>query len=467
VFAVKIFWSYLFQRMARTVSLPASNWGRSGAPAFPIITTDQGTSGGDSRATIHSLYGVRALAAAFIGIMHTLNFYANRGGSTLIEVREFFVSGGLGFVTPFFILSGLVLAKTHQAKFANTISPQAWYAFVQARLIRVYPLHVMSMVGFLLITAFWQGKELVGKNSLHYLWSHLALIHAWGINDKLTLNQDSWSISALFACYLIFPLLAWLKSGWQGSSWLLLALSATLFAFLANVGGLESGHDYGAVRAIAGFLVGVIIYEKVLVAKVMVPFPSLIQLLTITVLFAGFFAHWHPLISIVLQTILVVSVIHDKGILARVLASRPLVSLGMVSFSFYIWHYPVSRLLIDSRLISDWVFDPSGDLFVFARVVEVNIITLCISYLSYYLIEEKLANLLKGGYKQKRFGESRGIIGPAYPTENLPHGSPPRITGSPPSDAAAGLKESASVIPRAASVSSPSPSVSTRLQSAL
>src|SRR5262249_32751873 len=148
-------------------------------------------------------------AAAFIGIMHTLNFYGDRGGSTLIEVHKFFVSGGLGFVTPFFILSGLVLAKTYQAKFADSISLQTWYGFVRARLIRLYPLHIMSMVGLLLITAFWQGKELVGKNSPHYIWSHLALIHAWGVNDKLTLNQDSWSISALFACYLIFPLLMW------------------------------------------------------------------------------------------------------------------------------------------------------------------------------------------------------------------------------------------------------------------
>lgn len=75
------------------------------------------------------------------------------------------------------------------------------------RLARIYPLYLLTLF-------FWAGYMLaiapvyMGPNDNAYTFVlNLLLLHAWGLTDLVSWNQPSWSISAEFFAYLLFPFL--------------------------------------------------------------------------------------------------------------------------------------------------------------------------------------------------------------------------------------------------------------------
>lgn len=72
---------------------------------------------------------------------------------------------------------------------------------------------------------------------------------------------------------------------------------------------------------------------------------------------------------------LILSVAHGEGgALRRLLAWRPLVGVGVISYSIYLWHYPIVRVLRDS-------FDPWAQFWIAAPL------SIAIASLSYLAVE--------------------------------------------------------------------------------
>jgi peptidoglycan/LPS O-acetylase OafA/YrhL len=175
--------------------------------------------------------------------------------------------GALG-VELFFVLSGFILCHVYL--------PQAeagrlrYGAFLWARIARVYPLHIATLVGIGVLAggALAAGFQVDDKIlSWSALPANLLMIHAWGFTDVAGWNHPSWSISAEWFAYVTFPLFAWIAIAWRARPLLAFAgATAVLFAVYAAFERLagfpltQATFAWGALRIVPCFLLGCATY---------------------------------------------------------------------------------------------------------------------------------------------------------------------------------------------------------------
>jgi len=165
------------------------------------------------------------------------------------------------FVDMFFILSGFVISYSYPS---DARGVRAYSRFMIRRIARIYPLHLLSLLIFVVLIAV--GLERTARSTpLDFLYN-LLLLQAWGVTDHLSFNSPSWSISAEFFCYLIFPLLMLVARKLHPLA--LAAVVAALYLVLAH-GHLPiwqersqmygANYDYGMLRALPSFLNGILL----------------------------------------------------------------------------------------------------------------------------------------------------------------------------------------------------------------
>ena len=171
--------------------------------------------------------------------------------------------GYLG-VELFFVLSGFIISHVYMERLGT--GQFRYGAFLWARLARIYPVHIATLLGLGLIVALARIVGLdVGDKVLAWssLPAQLTLTHAWGLGLDGGWNHPSWSISAEWFAYLGFPVFA-------GALWPLrsrprlavglaaLALAAVSLGFQAATGQLLSRATiaWGALRIVPCFGLG-------------------------------------------------------------------------------------------------------------------------------------------------------------------------------------------------------------------
>ena len=165
------------------------------------------------------------------------------------------------FVDMFFILSGFVISYSYPS---DARGVRAYSRFMIRRIARIYPLHLLSLLVFVVLIGV--GLERTARSTpLDFLYN-LLLLQAWGVTNHLSFNSPSWSISAEFFCYLIFPLLMLFARKLHPLA--LAAVVAGLYLVLAH-GHLPiwqersqmygANYDYGMLRALPSFLNGILL----------------------------------------------------------------------------------------------------------------------------------------------------------------------------------------------------------------
>lgn len=209
-----------------------------------------------------ALDALRFLAAAFIVLYHF-------SPSAPVDLAEAWPVLGRGWLaTDFFLLlSGYVLGRAYGP--ALDAGRMDGAAFLARRVARVWPAHLMVLGGFVLLVgasgAAGMGPLHPERFGLRELVSEAALIHAWGVTHQAGWNEPSWTLSALVACYALFPL------AWRGSRLLagrIGAVGAALVVLL-GAGGLSLAvlgrplwdlpFHLGVVRAVPLFLAGLLL----------------------------------------------------------------------------------------------------------------------------------------------------------------------------------------------------------------
>lgn len=211
--------------------------------------------------TYRNLDGLRLIASVGIVLFH-YNIYLSHA----IPYTRPFTQRFPYFVDLFFVISGIVIAMVYGGRLAT---PRHYAAFVSARLARLYPLHLVTLLFYAGIGALALAGTLRVINperyDFHDFVPNLLLVHAWGFGEGFSFNYVSWSVSAEFFCYLAFPLLL---RAIRGSA-LRGLLAVTLIAFAAELAvGLilehfpaPPGYNVDFVRrAVVGFSLGIYIY---------------------------------------------------------------------------------------------------------------------------------------------------------------------------------------------------------------
>lgn len=219
---------------------------------------------------IKPLTSLRFLAAFWVLLYH---FKDHLG----LDLGRFgLIADGYLGVDLFFALSGFILAHVYLTELEG--GRFGYGGFLKNRLARVYPMHLAALGAML---ALFAGASILGVGEsapdafkLTDLPAHLLLVHAWGATQTVGWNFPSWSISAEWATYLAFPLIATgvLKAQRDASAALVVCALAMCLASYVALDNLHLvapwvGQDFsgmtaqiGALRIMPSFLLGVALY---------------------------------------------------------------------------------------------------------------------------------------------------------------------------------------------------------------
>jgi len=241
----------------------------------------------------------------------------------------------------FFVLSGFVLSYVYSQK----IDVRSFY---RARFARIYPLHVFALLTLTVVT--------FGLNALRILKGHapddlgpfsdwfeqLVLLNAW-LPAVFEWNKPSWSISAEAFAYLLFPLVMVALARWPRAVAGSMLAGVLLFYVLIGTS-LDISVGLAILRCLAGFGLGMLLFRWR-----QTPLPdasaSAIQLAALAWIVAVLLLPVRDPLIIPAFVGLVFATWRDKGLLAKMLAARPVHRLGELSYSIYLMHYAVGGLV--------------------------------------------------------------------------------------------------------------------------
>lgn len=342
------------------------------------------------------IQGLRAVAVLLVVLYH---LWPNR------------LPGGFVGVDVFFVISGyLITSHIHREVVATgTLSLRRFWARRIRRLLPasfvVLALSLIAALIFLPATLWAQTARQIGASALYVQnWVLVADSVNYLAQDNVpTIAQHYWSLSVEEQFYVIWPLLVFgivlLARRWGGSDtdghrrWLFVALAVVAAASLAysvSATADDQGVAYfatttriwefaaGALLALAGIrrrmpaLVGIVAGWMGLAAIVLAAF-----------LFDGasMFPGWIALLPI-LGTVAVLAAGTSNSTLtaARWLSMKPATFIGDISYSVYLWHWPLIVIL---------PFVTGVDLRTLDKVA-IFVATIGLSWLSKTIVEDRM-----------------------------------------------------------------------------
>ena len=332
--------------------------------------------------------GLRAIAVIAVIFYHSQ--------ITILD-RQVFKGGFIG-VDIFFVISGYLITSIILKELVSTGSFSFKY-FYERRARRILPVLLFVMLvslSFAIIYLSPSGlidfsKSLIyslGFSSNYYFYYTGELYGAKSGLLKPLLH--TWSLSVEEQFYILFPIVLLISFKYFRKY----LLSIMIFMFLISLGAAEyvSRHNiklnfYGLPTRIWELLAGSIL-AHLMIINTNKKFSHLNFLLPII----GIFLIGHSIIyfddemrhpsiytlSPIIGTCLIIYFFNYNQLLTKLLSSKYVVKIGLISYSLYLWHYPIFAFARNTNAVSD----------SFVKKILLVIILIILSIISYYLIEK-------------------------------------------------------------------------------
>jgi peptidoglycan/LPS O-acetylase OafA/YrhL len=334
----------------------------TGGPGFAsvvngenIVTGKPASTGTRSSGKIGALAGARAFPPLMVVMFHFSegHHYSHFRPLDLLATR------GYLWVEFFFVLSGFILTHAYWTRLKDLFARSGYLAFLRARLIRLYPLHlfmlllILALVVLLRVLAAQGGYLSIFDARYHQdvsvkgFWLSLFLLQAWNTMNTLTWNGVSWFVSVEFALCLLFPVFLWLAEGglWRGFALIGAGLAGLLALLFTSLHGLDITYHNGVLRGLSDFAVGVgmaVLFRR-LKPRDRLPewVHSVLQLailsaLAYVVMNTGWSHTRMDIFTVLPLMILVFALAFDRGLIARALQTRLPQALGEWSYAVYL-----------------------------------------------------------------------------------------------------------------------------------
>ncbi len=359
---------------------------------------------------LRNLTALRGLAALMVVVFHFDSMVMHLTFSD----NSCFVRNAYLMVDLFFILSGFILFHVYSILFTKQLKPKAYLNFLRARIARIYPLHVFTLLLFIVliygsINPYMSGTLTDLIHDPIAIPTHLLLLQSFGFHKIFTWNLPSWSISAEWFSYLLFPFLSLIVAKNRWRSLLVLTFLAILMYLaivyylprskdvwsLPNAKDINVTYDWGFLRGLAGFIAGLLTYQmynsKNLTQLASRDSVGLSCLIALFILLNG---EYNDLIYIPMFMILVLCVASNQKGIHLVCRLKFLQLLGDISYSIYMVHYllilcfalPVIDLMgydyTGPGSLNPPLYEGLGFCFLFLWIV------IAVSLVSYYFIEK-------------------------------------------------------------------------------
>ncbi len=308
---------------------------------------------------IRAFTGLRGVAALDVVVSHynihgtpSLNFFAVHNAA----------------VDLFFTLSSFTLCLVYRAGVQSRLDLRNYGA---ARFARIYPLYLVSLLLMAVTVMRWATGDYAGYPPHHLLRDgigQILLINAWPIaGTGVTWDLPGWSVSIEAFCYVaVFPLAfrasrdaAQLSPGWRSALMVLACLLSFFFyveyfdpaIFAWTVPASTSPWPYwvGIVRGVTMFSAGWLAYlchlRRDAVAQAAFVAVDALTLATVGLMAAGFLGKVNNQVIVLLFPLLILGLLNERSVTARILATRPLHFLGLISYSLYLLHLPLYNIV--------------------------------------------------------------------------------------------------------------------------
>lgn len=352
-----------------------------------------------------SIDSLRALAVLAVIIYH-------------VDVN--YLPGGFLGVDLFFVLSGYLISSLIIKEFRKTGTVNL-YNFYIRRARRLLPaVYFMITVGLVVMVLF--NEVLLHKSHLDAIFGYIYSSNWWYIFHKLdyfdSFGAQSpfkhlWSLAIEEQFYMIFPLLFLLvnrkKKSKDGTfklnkNFLYVVLGLILVSLIAhillfdinNISRIYFGTDTRAFSLLVG-VVGAILYpmerlhtkvtpQQNLIYSVisLVSIATLITVMIYTSEYNTWLYRGGFLLVAILGLIVIISSGKQHTVMARLLSFKPVVFIGKISYSLYLWHFPILVLTTPVAEISN-----TNIYFVILRVI----LTFVVAIVSYVFVETPIRKL--------------------------------------------------------------------------
>ncbi|WP_314549530.1 acyltransferase family protein [uncultured Gemella sp.] len=352
-----------------------------------------------------SIDSLRALAVLAVIIYH-------------VDVN--YLPGGFLGVDLFFVLSGYLISSLIIKEYKKTGSLNL-YNFYIRRARRLLPA-VYFMITVVLVVMVMFNGVLLKKSHLDAIFGYIYSSNWWYIFHKLdyfdSFGSQSpfkhlWSLAIEEQFYMIFPLLFLLVNGKKktkdGSyklnrNFLYVILGVILVSLIAhiilfdinNISRIYFGTDTRAFSLLVG-AVGAILYpidklntkitpQENLVYSVvsLISIAALITIMIYTSEYNTWLYRGGFLLVAILGIIIIISSGKQHTVMAKLLSFKPVVFIGKISYSLYLWHFPV---LVLTTPVSE--IGKPNIFFVVLRVI----LTFILAIISYALVETPIRKL--------------------------------------------------------------------------
>jgi len=355
----------------------------------------------DKRAYITSLDGVRGMAALIIVALHFSSYLFPYVGESIGLYTPMLKNSYL-LVDLFFILSGFVLSFNYFEVFKREVSFASFYKFIYKRFLRLYPLHIATLIFLVVLHRYISPLFLnlpidlfqVDRSNFSIM-TNVFMMHSSGIGDNgcfdcTSWNYPSWSISVEWLSYFFLPIIIIFCSRFKRISFLVGGLLFVgLYFVQVKVGHLDVASTPGLYRAVTGMFIGVLLYR--------IGFKSFRSskygVFIATFLLGGSF-HFIGNDTFLVGILAIFLLIIINGEDSNVFSSSWLQWLGVRSYSIYLIHVPVQDAIsFGIRLLYGSVPQSLGNSIQIIGFIISMIITLAISNLTYLYFERYFFSL--------------------------------------------------------------------------
>jgi Predicted acyltransferases len=364
---------------------------------------------------LSNLTPLRGIAALLVAVFH---FQMAIARFVPANLTMFFEKCYL-MVDLFFIMSGFIILHVYKEDFAYHIERNSLRKYIIARFARIYPLHFFSLLLLVILVIVFSppGTYPNAIENPRAIPTGFLLLHSYYIHDIYTWNIPSWSISAEWAAYLLFPFLAIFLNKKKLPALITLGLFVIaayisimfflprrnfLYPSIPVPHNLNTTYDYGFLRGIAGFVTGMIVYKLYQWPSVKNLFHkdilagAIILLLVLALHFA-----MNDAICVFLFAALVLSFALNNGSLHTLCNNRFAQYIGKISYSIYLMQIflqePFSKGLRLPGVVgfgrgrqNIHFFSGLGYAFIYL------VLLLVISSITYYVIEQPCRKWING-----------------------------------------------------------------------
>jgi peptidoglycan/LPS O-acetylase OafA/YrhL len=347
-----------------------------------------------------SVDGLRGIAVAFVVLFHA-GLPPFSGG--YIGVDIFFVISG-------YLITNLILEETRNGTFSIL-------SFYERRARRILPALVSvsictAIIAYLLLPPdllknYAQSLAAVGIFSSNFLF----YIEAgyFSIDAELKPLLHTWSLAIEEQFYLVFPLLFVFVRARKHQVLVVTSVSLLSIGLMLIKGKSDPLSTFYLLpfrfwEIGAGSIAAMCCGSSVFESKKLNSAISVIGFLCISLSFLVIDTlsnHPGPITLLpIVGTVLMLISMGEQGLVGRMLSLKPIVGLGLVSYSFYLWHWP---LLVFLRVQS---FHPPS----IAEKLFVVLFSLLIAIFSWRFVERPFRQRVKGALRKSVLESSNPIF---------------------------------------------------------